>query len=51
LYKSREELKQLNTRSFSGKGNLKRTPGQEKIHELEKKLKDTELQRDRLKKN
>ncbi len=36
--------------SFPGKGNLKLTPEQEKIHELEKKLKDAELERDILKK-
>jgi transposase len=36
--------------SFPGKGNLKLSPEQEKIHELEKKLKDAELERDILKK-
>ncbi len=37
-------------RKFLGKGNLKLTPEQEKIHELEKRLKDAELERDILKK-
>ncbi len=36
--------------SFPGNGNLKLTAEQEKIHELEKKLKDAELERDILKK-
>ena len=36
--------------SFFGKGNLKLSPEQEKIHELEKRLKDAELERDILKK-
>jgi transposase len=36
--------------TFSCKGNLKLSPEQEKIHELEKRLKDAELERDILKK-
>jgi transposase len=35
---------------FPGKGNLKLSPEQEKNHELEKKLKEAELERDILKK-
>jgi transposase len=37
--------------SFPSKGNLKLTPDQEKIQDLEKKLRDAELERDILKKN
>jgi transposase len=47
LYKWRKEFAEG---SFPGKGNLKQTSEQEKIHELEKKLKDAELERDILKK-
>ena len=47
LYKWRKEFGEG---SFPGKGNLKLTPEQEKIHELEKRLKDAELERDILKK-
>ena len=47
LYKWRKEFGEG---SFPGKGNLKLTPEQEKIYELEKKLKDAELERDILKK-
>ncbi len=36
--------------SFPGNGNLKLTPEQEKIHELEKRHKDAELERDKFKK-
>ncbi|WP_337833474.1 transposase [Flavobacterium kingsejongi] len=50
LYKWRKELQEFGEGSFPGKGNLKLTPEQEKIHELEKKLKDAELERDILKK-
>lgn len=50
LYKWRKEFEEFGEGSFSGKGNLKLTPEQEKIHELEKKLKDAELERDILKK-
>jgi transposase len=50
LYKWRKEYEEFGAGSFPGKGNLKQTPEQEKIHELEKKLKDTELERDILKK-
>ncbi|WP_345956948.1 hypothetical protein [Flavobacterium yafengii] len=50
LYKWRKEFEELGEGSFPGKGNLKLTSEQEKIHELEKRLKDTELERDILKK-
>ena len=50
LYKWRKELHEFGEGSFPGRGNLKLTPEQEKIHELEKKLKDAELERDILKK-
>ena len=50
LYKWRKEYQQFGTGSFPGNGNLKLTPEQERIHELEKKLKDADLERDILKK-
>ncbi|MFE3849506.1 IS3 family transposase [Flavobacterium sp. LB3P45] len=50
LYKWRKEFEEFGEGSFPGKGNLKLSPEQEKIHELEKRLKDAELERDILKK-
>ena len=50
LYKWRKEFEEFEEGSFPGKVNLKLTPEQERIHELEKRLKDTELERDILKK-
>ena len=50
LYKRRKEFEDFGEGSFPGKGKLKLTPEQEKIHELEKRLKDAELERDILKK-
>lgn len=50
LYKWRKDYQEYGTSSFPGNGNLKLTPEQEKIYELEKKLKDAELERDILKK-
>lgn len=50
LYKWRKDYQEYGEGSFPGKGNLKLTPEQERIHELEKKLKDAELERDILKK-
>ncbi len=50
LYKWRKEFETFGEGIFPGKGNLKQTPEQAKIHELEKKLKDAELERDILKK-
>lgn len=42
--------KEFGEGGFPGKGNLKLTPEQEKIYELEKRLKYAELERDILKK-
>jgi transposase len=50
LYKWRQDYQEFGTGSFPGKGKLKLSPEQEKIYELEKKLKETELERDILKK-
>ena len=50
LYKWRKEQEEFGAGSFPGKGHLKLSPEQEKIHLLEKKLKDVELERDILKK-
>ena len=50
LYKWRKEFDEFGEGSFPGKGNLKPSPEQERIHELEKRLKDAELERDILKK-
>jgi transposase-like protein len=48
LYKWRKEYRVWQG-SFSGNGKLKQTPEQERIAELERKLKDAELERDILK--
>jgi len=40
LYKWRKDYQKYGTGSFPGKGNLKLTPEQERIHELGKKLKE-----------
>ena len=50
FYKWRKEFEEFGEGSFPEKGNLKLSPEQEKIHELEKRLKDAELERDILKK-
>lgn len=50
LYRWRAEQNSFGQGSFPGKGNPKLTPEQEKIRELEKQLKDAELERDILKK-
>ncbi|UFH33700.1 transposase [Chryseobacterium sp. C-71] len=50
LYKWRKDYQEFGEMSFPGKGNFKQTPEQEKIHELEKRLRDAELERDILKK-
>jgi transposase len=50
LYKRRKEQEEFGAGSFPGKGNLKLSPEQEKMHQLEKKLKDVDLERDMLKK-
>ena len=51
LYKWRKEFEEFGEGSFPGKGNLKLTRELEKIHKLEKRLKDAELERDILKKS
>ena len=50
LYKWRKDFQEYGEGSFPGKGNLKLTPEQERIHELEKKFNDAEMERDILKK-
>lgn len=50
LYKRRKEYEEFGEGSFPRKGNLKLTLEQKKIQELEKKLKDAELECDILKK-
>ena len=45
-----QDYQEYGSNSFPGKNNLKLTPEQERIVELEKKLKDAELERDILKK-
>jgi transposase len=50
LYKWRKEVEEFVQGSFPGNGKLKQTPEQEQIAELERKLKDAELERDILKK-
>jgi transposase len=50
LYKWRKEYEEFGEGIFPEKGNLKLTSEQEKIHELERRFKDTELERDILKK-
>lgn len=51
LYKWFKEFEEFGEGSFPGKGNLKLTAEQEKIHELEKRLKDTRFERYILKKS
>jgi transposase len=50
LYKWRKEVEKFGSGSFPGNGKLKQTPEQEQIAELERKLRDAELERDILKK-
>ena len=50
LYKWRKESEDFGTGSFPGNGNVKQTPEQERISALEKKLKDSELELEILKK-
>ena len=50
LYKWRKEYSEFGSGSFTEKGNLKLTSEQEKIYDLERKLKESELERDILKK-
>lgn len=50
LYRWRRELKDYGNNSFPGRGKIKLTDEQKEIAELKKKLKDTELESDILKK-
>jgi len=50
LYKWRKESEEFGSGSFPGNGNMKQTPEQERISFLEKKLKDSELELEILKK-
>lgn len=50
LYKWRKASEAMGELSFPGRGNLTLTEEQRAIHELKKKLKDAELERDILKK-
>lgn len=50
LYKWRKESEAFGTGSFPGNGNIKQTPEQDHISLLEKKLKDSELELEILKK-
>ena len=50
LYKWHKEYVEFGQGSFPGNGNLKQTSEQERISELERKLKDAELKRDILQK-
>jgi transposase len=50
LYKWRKEYEEFGEGSFPGNGSLKQTPKEERIAELERRLKDAELERDILKK-
>lgn len=50
LYKWRKESEDFGSGSFPGNGNIKQTPEQERISALEKKLKDSELELEILKK-
>jgi len=46
----RREFAKSSSRSFPGKGNINLTAEEKEIHELKKKLRDTEIERDILKK-
>lgn len=50
LYNWRKEFEEFGDGSFPGNGNLKQTPEQERIYELEQKLRDIELEHEILKK-
>lgn len=50
LYRWRKEEAEFGSGSFPGNGNVKQTPEQARIAELEKRAKDAEIQRDILKK-
>ena len=50
LYQWRRQYRNQGAIAFPGQGNLALTPDQKRIRELEKKLKDTEMEREILKK-
>jgi len=50
LYQWRQQYRNQGEIAFPGQGNLALTPDQKRIRELEKKLKDTEMEREILKK-
>ena len=50
LYHWRRQFRDKGEIAFPGQGNLALTPEQKRIRELEKKLKDTEMEREILKK-
>ena len=50
IYSWRTKYLKNKTTAFPGKGNKEMTESERKIHELEKRLRETELERDILKK-
>jgi len=50
LYQWRRQFRDKGEIAFPGQGNLALTPDQKRIRELQKKLKDTEMEREILKK-
>jgi len=50
LYQWRRQYRKQGEIAFPGQGNLALTPDQKRIRELEKKLKDAEMEREILKK-
>ena len=50
LYRWRRQLRRNGEIAFPGHGKMALTPDQKRIRDLEKKLKDTEMERDILKK-
>ena len=50
IYRWRRQMRERGELAFPGNGKIALTQDQERIRELEKKLKDTEMERDFLKK-
>ena len=50
IYRWRRQMREKGEVAFPGNGKMSFTQEQKRIHELEKKLKDTEMERDILKK-
>jgi len=50
IYRWRRQMRESGELAFPGHGKMALTPDQKRIRELEKKLKDTEMERDILKK-